>query len=196
MPIHCKSTPFNSVPHRCNASHFLSIPLPRVPAPVPASPFRFRASCCHPSPRPAPLCLSRPVLCPVIASPCRALPQPRPSWPCSSFAHTSTLIYTFPWRVSASLIHGHAPLAELILRSAFPCGSFAMQCLSVPSRIEAVQIRLPSPPAESPRPNAAANRGCALPLRPGGASHRSSRISYVNRPLPLFRHCPNPRSRP
>ena len=134
MPIHCKSTPFNSVPHRCNASHFLSIPLPRVPAPVPASPFRFRASCCHPSPRPAPLCPSRPVLCPVIASPSRALPQPRPSWPCSSFAHTSTQIYTFPRRVSASLIHGHAPLAELFHRSVFPCYSFAMQCLSVPSR--------------------------------------------------------------
>lgn len=72
----------------------------------------------------------------------------------------------------------------------------AMLSCSIASRIEAVQIRLPSPPGESPRPNAEANQIHAFPSRPGGAPHRSSRISYVNRPLPLFRHWPNPRSRP
>lgn len=138
MPIHCKAAPIAPVPCHRSAS------------PIQALLYRFRASCCHPSLRRAPLCPSRPVLCPVIASPCRALPQPRPSWPCSSFANAASQIYAFPWRVSSSLIHGHAPLAELILCNALLCFSFAMQCLSVPSRLVSKLCRSVSRPR---RPN-------------------------------------------
>lgn len=165
MPIHCKAAPIAPVPCHRSAS------------PIRALLYRFRASCCHPSPRPAPLCLSCPVLCPVIASPRRALPQPRASWPCSSFANAASQIYAFPWRVSSSLIHGHAPLAELFLRSVFPCYSFAMQCLSVPSRLVSKLCRsvsrLRPPNLRGPTPK----QINAFPSRPGGAPHRSSRIS-------------------
>lgn len=85
-----------------------------------------------------------------LPSPRRALPQTRASWPCSSFANAASQIYAFPWRVSSSLIHGHAPLAELILCNALLCFSFAMQCLSVPSRLVSKLCRSVSRPR---RPN-------------------------------------------
>ena len=155
MLLHCKAAPIAPVPCHRSAS------------PIRALLYRFRASCCHPSPRPAPLCLS-----------------------------DASESYAFPWRVSSSLIHGHAPLAELILRSVFPCYSFAMQCLSVPSRLVSKLCRSVSRPRRPNLRGPTPKQINAFPSHPGGAPHRSSRISYVNLPLPLFRHWPNPRSRP
>ena len=87
--------------------------------------------------RPGPLRFAQAVRCfalslPRLAELCPSLALLGPAHP---LPRSALQIVAFPWRVSASLIHGHAPLAELILRSVFPCYSFAMQCLSVPSRL-------------------------------------------------------------
>lgn len=152
---------------------------------------------------------------PSVAPARSALPQPSGAFPChclasQSFAPASRFLALLilcqrgfadlrfsmagqfladPWPRAPRRANPLQCTSVLFLRDAMPSCSIAY-------RIEAVQIRLPSPPAESPRPNAEANQIYAFPSHPGGAPHRSSRISYVNRPLPLFRHCPNPRSRP
>lgn len=122
-----------------------TMPLQHIPVPVHSPAARSGAcpSLSIPFPR---------FVLPSVAPSRSALPQLSGALPChylafQSFAPASRFLallilcpritlrfYAFPWRVSASLIHGHAPLAELILRSVFPCYSFAMQCLSVPSR--------------------------------------------------------------
>ena len=183
MPLQHIPVPVHSPAARSGACPSLSIPFPRfvLPSVAPARsalPQLSGALPCH--------CLAFQSFAP--ASPFLALLILCP--------RNASQIFAFPWRVSSSLIHGHAPLAELFLRSVFPCYSFAMQCLAVPLRLVSKLCRsvsrLRRPNLRGPTPK----QINAFPSRPGGASHRSSRISYVNLPLPLFRHWPNPRSRP
>ena len=162
--------------------------------PQPCSPLLSIAAAVPSNPK---LCRCRSVPPGSLLFPCVSCPRaPRQAkpLPISSFQYHSMAgqCLADPWPRAPRRAIPSQCVSLLFLCDAMPINSIA-------SRIEAVQIRLPSPPAESPRPNAEANRGCALPLRrvqfsamptqchahlpiaipshPGGASHRSSRIS-------------------
>lgn len=191
LPYHAVATHPGSCPFPCRAFRRLSQPLHSVSA--------LRAAIR----RPGPLRFASAVRCFALSlprltelCPSLALLGPAHPLPAQNFAFLRLSMagqcLADPWPRAPRRANPSQCISLLFLCDAMPICSIA-------SRIEAVQIRLPSPPAESPRPNAAADQGCAFPLRrvqfsamptqchahlpiaipsrPGGASHRSSRIS-------------------
>ena len=153
-----------------------------------------------------------------VAGLCNSLSQLLFALLCKSVSHCSSPRYAVAIQCCSGLRHCDSSrgLSSPLLFASRPCGAAAIprdsmplqslsaQFLALPCRRSSELVRsAPLQVIALPSQGLAllgfslAGRCASLPSREGeDHSSRSSRISYLNRPLPLFRHWPKPRSWP